>query len=68
MIEAHREWLDGRIDVLRGACASEDIAWPDDAAFAGVLRASLVVSDYAFEQWRRRPALLAQVATACADG
>ncbi len=67
-LDAHREWLDGRVDALRGACASADVAWPDDAAFEGMLRSSLVVSDYAFEQWRRRPALLAQLTIACADG
>ena len=38
-----------------------------DARFDALLRASLVVSDYAFEQWRRRPELLARLVDACAD-
>ena len=60
--DAHAEWLEERIGALREAAATAAIAWPDDAGFDTVLSATLVVSDYAFEQLRRRPVLLAQLA------
>ncbi len=63
-LETHRDWLDARVEALRGASASAREAWPQHPEFERILRASLIVSDYAFEQWRRRPALLGQLAGA----
>ncbi len=60
-MEAHSEWLDERVDALRESAAESRTAWPDDTRFDAVLRATLVASDYAFEQLRRRPAMLAQL-------
>ncbi len=54
-----REWLEERVELLRAACADSGSAFPATAQGLALLSASVLASDYAFEQWRRRPELLA---------
>ena len=67
-LAAHRDWLEGRVDALRHASAAAGVAWPEEAGFEDRLCASLLVSDYAFEQWRRRPTLLTELCVANNEG
>lgn len=56
-----REWLEERVELLRATCVDSGAAFPATTRGRELLAASVVASDYAFEQWRRRPELLARL-------